>query len=69
MNFNCIFYRTDVLDKYGIPVPETREQLYEQTLPLLYQQGLEFFQSQDFTQFLYQEGASYYTEDGLKSSP
>lgn len=68
MNFNCIFYRTDVLDKYGIPVPETREQLYEQTLPLLYQQGLEFFQSQDFTQFLYQEGASYYTEDGLKSA-
>ena len=68
MNFTCLFYRKDILDKYGIPIPDTREELYNKTLPALYQNGMEYYQPQDFTQFLFQHGGSFYTEDGQHSA-
>ncbi len=68
MNFNVMFYRKDLLTKYGIQLPNIREDLYDYVLPALYQNGLEFYFGRDFTQFLFQNGGSYYTEDGLKSA-
>lgn len=68
MNFNVMFYRKDILSKYGIDLPKTRQQLYDYVLPALYQNGLEFYFGRDFTQFLFQNGGSFYTEDGLKSA-
>lgn len=68
MDFKVMFYRKDIIDELGISLPETREDLYNYTLPVLYQNGLQFYYPVDFTQFIYQHGATYYTEDGLKSN-
>ncbi len=68
MNFNVLYYRKDLLSKYDIQLPNTRADLYDYVLPALYQNGLEFYFGRDFTQFLFQNGGSYYTEDGLKSA-
>lgn len=68
MNFNVMFYRKDLLTKFDIDLPNVRTDLYDYVLPALYQNGLEFYFGRDFTQFLFQNGGSYYTEDGLKSA-
>ena len=68
MNFNVMYYRKDLLSKYGIDLPNTWEDMYNYVLPALYQEGLQFYFARDFTQFLYQNGGSFYTEDGLKSA-
>jgi len=68
MNFNVLYYRKDLLTKYEIQLPNTRVDLYDYVLPALYQNGLEFYFGRDFTQFLFQNGGSYYTEDGMKSA-
>jgi ABC-type glycerol-3-phosphate transport system substrate-binding protein len=77
MNFNVMFYRKDILGQYGIPLPQTRRQLYDHVMPALYQNGFEYYHgglsnsaggNKDFTQFMFQNGGSYYTEDGLRSA-
>lgn len=68
MNFNVMFYRKDILSRYGIDLPRTRQQLYDYVLPALYQNGMEFYFGRDFTQFLFQNGGSFYTEDGMRSA-
>lgn len=68
MDINVLFYRKDILDELGIAVPDTREELYNHVLPQLYQNGLEFYYSRDFTQLLFQHGGDFYTEDGLRSA-
>ena len=64
INFNCLFYRTDILSRYNISVPDTREELYYDTLPALYQNGMKFYQTKDYMQFLYQNGGQLYNDDG-----
>ncbi len=68
MNFNVMFYRKDLLTRYGIELPNVRTDLYDYVLPALYQNGLEFYFGRDFTQFLFQNGGSFYTEDGMRSA-
>ncbi len=68
MNFNVLFYRKDILNKIGIDLPDTWEDLYEYVLPALYQNGLEFYFGREFSQFLFQNGGEYYTEDGLRTA-
>lgn len=68
MNFNVMYYRKDILTDLNLKLPETRQELYDNVLPVLYQHNLEFFFPADFSQFIYQSGASYYTEDGLHSA-
>ncbi|HHV96591.1 MAG TPA: extracellular solute-binding protein [Clostridiaceae bacterium] len=68
MDFYVMFYRKDIIDELDITIPDTREDLYNHVLPVLYQNGLEFYYPAEFTQFLYQHGASYYTPDGMRSA-
>jgi ABC-type glycerol-3-phosphate transport system substrate-binding protein len=68
MDFNVMFYRKDILNQFNIQLPDTREQLYNYVMPALYQNGLQFYFGRDFTQFLFQNGGEFYTEDGLKSA-
>lgn len=68
MNFNVLYYRKDLLSQFGIDLPNTRQDLYDYVMPALYQNGLKFYFARDFTQFLFQNGGSFYTEDGLKSA-
>ena len=68
MGFSALFYRTDILEKYVIKSPDTREELYAVTLPKLFENALTYYQTNDYAQFLYQNGGSYYTEDGYFSA-
>ncbi|HOJ09397.1 MAG TPA: extracellular solute-binding protein [Clostridiales bacterium] len=68
MDFTCLYYRKDILEKYNILIPDTRYELYHYLLPELYQNGMSYYQPHDFTSFLLQNGGSYYTEDGLYSA-
>ncbi|HHY83478.1 MAG TPA: extracellular solute-binding protein [Clostridiales bacterium] len=67
MDFRAIFYRTDIFEEIGLTVPNTWEELYQYTLPVLYQNGLEFFYPPEPSPFLFQKGGSYYNEDGTRS--
>lgn len=68
MNFNVLFYRKDILTKYGIDLPNTWDDMYNYVLPAIYQQGLQFNFGRDFTEFLYQNGGEFYKVNGLKSA-
>ena len=68
MDINVLFYRKDILSALGINVPNTRQELYDYVMPVLYQNGLEFYFARDFTQILFQNGGDYYTEDGMKTA-
>ncbi len=68
MNFNVLFYRKDILDKYGIELPNTWQDMYDYVLPAIYQEGLQFYFGRDFTQFLYQVGGDFYKDGGLRSA-
>ena len=68
MDINVLFYRKDILSALGINVPDTRQELYDYVMPVLYQNGLEFYFARDFTQILFQNGGDYYTEDGMKTA-
>lgn len=68
MDFKVLFYRRDILSDLQIPIPDTRAQLYQNTLPALYREGLKFYYSRDDSQFILQYGGQYYTDDGLRSA-
>ncbi len=79
MDFSVMFYRSDILDTYEIELPDTWEELYSKVLPTLNKNGMGFYWdgsvstasgavSSAFHSMLYQNGGSYYTEDGLTSA-
>lgn len=71
MDFYVMFYRKDLLSEYNIQLPNTRDELYEYVMPLLYQNGFEFYVGHainDFTPYLFQNGGAFYTEDGYTSA-
>jgi ABC-type glycerol-3-phosphate transport system substrate-binding protein len=79
MDFTVMFYRKDIINELGIKLPDTREELYSYVLPVLYQNGLQFYYPHErlttltnsqhgYSQFLFQHGGSYYTPDGIKSA-
>ena len=67
MNFQLMFYRKDIMEAYDMPIPETRQEIYDKVLPILYKNKLQFYYPADHSQFIFQYGGSYYTEDGLRS--
>ena len=68
MDFRVLMYRTDIAEKTGFLIPDTWEDLYSVTLPVLNQNKLNFYMPQEYGIFLYQNGGRYYTEDGLSSA-
>jgi len=74
MGMNVMFYRRDILHRLEIGVPDTREELYNFVLPILFQNGMNFFfpsggpWDANFSQFLFQHGGDFYTEDGFRSA-
>lgn len=63
VNFRAVFYRTDIFKELGLEVPDTWEELYNTTLPVLYRNNLECYIPMLYDVFLFQNGGSYYTED------
>lgn len=67
LSFNVMFYRTDILERLRLKVPETWDDVMEM-LPSLHQNGFEFFYPPgNYTPLFLQNGVSFYTEGGLKS--
>jgi ABC-type glycerol-3-phosphate transport system substrate-binding protein len=81
MDFTCLYYRTDIFESLGLDVPRTWDDLYQTTLPVLYENNMMFAFPVDttassnsptslrgMTMFLIQNGGSFYTEDGMYSA-
>lgn len=80
MDFKCIMYRKDIFQTLGLEVPKTWDDLFQTTLPVLYENQMSFSFPVDttaasntpsslvgMTMFLIQKGGHYYTEDGMYS--
>lgn len=77
-DFQMMFVRTDILETYGLEIPDTWEDVYR-LIPRLKAHELEFYYPPGlniqqvamygggFTPFLFQNGGEYYTPDGLRS--
>ncbi len=81
MDFTCLYYRTDIFKSLNLEVPRTWDDLYQTTLPVLYENNMMFAFPVDttassnsptslrgMTMFLIQNGGSFYTEDGMYSA-
>lgn len=68
MDFKVLLYRKDIIEELGVPIPETWQQVYDEVIPKLYQNNMQFWYPQDISTFLLQHGANYYTEDGMHSA-
>ncbi len=67
INFNVMLYRKDILSNLNLPLPQTWDQVFYQTLPVLYQNNMQMA-APTFDLLLYQMGGAYYTEDGLRTA-
>nr|WP_177245923.1 extracellular solute-binding protein [Paenibacillus sp. BC26] len=67
-SFQVLFYREDILNKLGIAVPQTWEEVYD-ILPTLQQNYMNFYiNPMQFSQYFYQNGIDFYEPDGLKTA-
>lgn len=73
-SFRMMFYRIDIMEEIeketGVAAPETWDEVLE-ILPSLQQRGMNFNYTHGpggFSPFLFQHGANYYSEDGLRSA-
>ena len=80
-DFTMLFYRTDILDQFGLKPPQTWQDVYNMVW-ILQENGMDFYfptvgqassgvadaSAPGFTPFLFQHGANYYTPDGLNSA-
>ncbi len=60
--FSMMFYRTDILDEFGLKPPETWDDLYAM-LPILQRNNLDVGASGIFGAMLYQAGGKYYNDE------
>ncbi|WP_199613928.1 extracellular solute-binding protein [Paenibacillus alkalitolerans] len=66
--FQVLYYRKDILQKLGLQIPETWEDVIRM-IPTLQQNGYNFHVPfNDYMTFIYQHGADFYTGDGLKTA-
>ena len=68
LNYRCMFYRTDIFGELGLIPPDTWEEMYKTTLPVLFQNGLSCFVPMQYDYFLFQRNGDYYTGDGMKTA-
>lgn len=66
-SFKVLFYRKDILQRLNLTVPDTWDEVIRM-LPTLQQDHMDFyFPASDFSTFIYQNGADFFTNDGMKS--
>ena len=68
LTFQVLLYRTDIFAELGLSVPQTWDDVYENMLPVLNQNNLQFYVfcntvNATYDMFLYQHGGSYYRDD------
>lgn len=64
VNFQVLMYRKDIINSLGLAIPNTWDEVFYQTLPVLYQNNMQMA-APTFALLLYQNGGRYYTDDGL----
>ncbi|MNI33847.1 Bacterial extracellular solute-binding protein [compost metagenome] len=66
-SFKVMFYRKDILQRLGLKVPDTWNDVYEM-LPTLQQNGYNFYvPPTDALTFFYQHGAEFFSKDGMST--
>lgn len=66
--FKVMFYRKDIMQQLGLSIPDTWNDVYDM-LPTLQQNGYNFYvPTGDFITFLYQNGADFFTKDGMQTA-
>ncbi|MCC3374009.1 extracellular solute-binding protein [Cohnella sp. REN36] len=66
-NFQMLFYRTDILERLGLKVPDTWDDVFD-LLPTLQENGMTMnYPKGDFATMFFENGAEPYSKDGLKS--
>lgn len=68
VGFRCLYYRTDIFEEIGLTPPDTWDEFYGTTLPVLYQNGLKCYIPMMYDIFLFQNGGAYYSDDGHYSA-
>lgn len=81
MDFTTLIYRKDIMQELNLPIPSTWDDLYQTTLPKLYENNMGFSFPVDssaasnspsslrgLTMLLAQKQGSYYTKDGMYSA-
>jgi len=63
--FEMLYYRKDILDRLGLEVPDTWEDVYKM-LPTLHQNNMNM-PPVPYTPIFYQNGAEFFTADGMKT--
>lgn len=67
-SFQVLYYRKDILDRLGLPIPETWEDVYGM-LPTLQQNFMNFFLNPNqFATYFYQNNTELYEKNGLKTA-
>lgn len=67
VQLKMLFYRKDILEQLGLGVPDTWDDVYAM-LPTLQQNGYNFYvPNGEILMFVYQNGADFYADDGLKT--
>lgn len=64
--FEMLYYRKDILNRLGLEVPDTWEDVYEM-LPTLQQNNLNLPPVSNAA-FIYQNGAEFFEQDGMKTA-
>ncbi len=77
MDFRLLFYRKDIIQELGIQLPDTWTDVYQRVLPVLYQNGMQFYYAipselgaidHNYAPFLYQHGGDFYRDGGMRSA-
>lgn len=80
MDFPLLFYRTDIFSQLALTVPDTWDELTQNTFPSMKQSQYSFYLSSsvssssnttsalNYCMFLFQNGGELYSEDGLQSA-
>ena len=63
MYFRGMFYRTDIMEELGLKVPETWDEVFNDLIPALYENGMQFNIPNWLDTFLLTNGGSYYKTD------
>lgn len=67
-NFVAMFYRKDIINEMNLKIPDTWTEIYDDLLPVLYQNSMQMYVPANYGMFLKQNGGNFYTEDGLQSA-
>jgi ABC-type glycerol-3-phosphate transport system substrate-binding protein len=67
MDFTVMYYRKDIMKELGLKLPNTWTEVYEDLLPRLYENGMQFNYLSGLAPLLFQNGGEFYNAMGTKS--